>query len=128
MFPLKTTVKSSRSATVPLTRGPVNVSPLNSTGQRENNGVNGLAVENNGMALVWLLMAKLKLTVSLRYSVFQKGDVYSFAILLQQIILRSEPFELPGDPLEMSVNEILKEVIRTQTFLCECLLWVQIIT
>ena len=59
---------------------------------------------------------------------FQKADVYSFAILLQQIILRSEPFELPGDPLEMSVNEILKEVIRTQTFFCECLLWVQIIT
>ncbi|OQV12270.1 Atrial natriuretic peptide receptor 1 [Hypsibius exemplaris] len=41
----------------------------------------------------------------------QKGDVYSFAIILQQIILRSGPFELPNDPLEMSEHEILTEVI-----------------
>ncbi|OQV12253.1 Atrial natriuretic peptide receptor 1 [Hypsibius exemplaris] len=41
----------------------------------------------------------------------QKGDVYSFAIVLQQIILRSDPFELPSDPLEMSDKEIIAEVI-----------------
>lgn len=41
---------------------------------------------------------------------FQKADVYSFAIILQQIILRSDPFELPNDPLEMSEKEILAEV------------------
>lgn len=41
---------------------------------------------------------------------FQKGDVYSFAIILQQIILRSGPFELPGEPLEISEREILQEV------------------
>ncbi len=40
----------------------------------------------------------------------QKGDVYSFAIILQQIILRSGPFELPNDPLELSEIEILQEV------------------
>ncbi|OQV12254.1 Atrial natriuretic peptide receptor 1 [Hypsibius exemplaris] len=39
-----------------------------------------------------------------------KGDVYSFAIILQQIILRSSPFELPSDPLEMTDTEILSEV------------------
>ncbi|OWA53707.1 Atrial natriuretic peptide receptor 1 [Hypsibius exemplaris] len=41
----------------------------------------------------------------------QKGDVYSFAIILQQIILRSGAFELPNDPLEMSDREILNEVV-----------------
>ncbi|XP_055344411.1 atrial natriuretic peptide receptor 1-like [Paramacrobiotus metropolitanus] len=41
----------------------------------------------------------------------QKGDVYSFAIILQQIILRSGPFELPSDPLELSEAEIIQEVI-----------------
>ena len=54
-LPLKTTVKSSRSVTVPLTMSPVDVSPLNSTGQRENNGVNGLSVENKGTALVAIM-------------------------------------------------------------------------
>ncbi|OQV12268.1 Atrial natriuretic peptide receptor 1 [Hypsibius exemplaris] len=43
----------------------------------------------------------------------QKGDVYSFAVILQQIILRSGPFELPNDPLEMSEREILNEVIAS---------------
>ncbi|OQV18934.1 Atrial natriuretic peptide receptor 1 [Hypsibius exemplaris] len=41
----------------------------------------------------------------------QKGDVYSFAIILQQIILRSGPFELPDDPLELSHQEIIQEVV-----------------
>ncbi len=41
---------------------------------------------------------------------FQRGDVYSFAIILQQIILRSGPFELPSEPLEISNQEIIKEV------------------
>ncbi|OQV23021.1 Atrial natriuretic peptide receptor 1 [Hypsibius exemplaris] len=43
----------------------------------------------------------------------QKGDVYSFAIIIQQIILRSGPFELPNDPLEMSEREILNEVVAS---------------
>ncbi|GAU95879.1 hypothetical protein RvY_07415-2 [Ramazzottius varieornatus] len=41
----------------------------------------------------------------------QKGDVYSFAIVIQQIILRSGPFELPDDPLDLPEEEILREVI-----------------
>ena len=41
---------------------------------------------------------------------FQKGDIYSFAIILQQIILRSEPFDLPNDPLDLTDREILSEV------------------
>ncbi|OQV12275.1 Atrial natriuretic peptide receptor 1 [Hypsibius exemplaris] len=41
----------------------------------------------------------------------QKGDVYSFAILLQQIILRSGPFDLPADQLALTDREILQEVI-----------------
>ncbi|XP_055349485.1 atrial natriuretic peptide receptor 1-like [Paramacrobiotus metropolitanus] len=41
----------------------------------------------------------------------QKGDVYSFAIIIQQIILRSGPFELPNDPLELSDKEIIQEII-----------------
>ena len=40
----------------------------------------------------------------------QKGDVYSFAIILQQIILRSDPFDLPNEPLDLNDFEILKEV------------------
>ncbi|OQV12260.1 Atrial natriuretic peptide receptor 1 [Hypsibius exemplaris] len=43
----------------------------------------------------------------------QRGDVYSFAIVLQQIILRSGPFELPSEPLEISNREIIKEVINS---------------
>ncbi|OQV13654.1 Atrial natriuretic peptide receptor 1 [Hypsibius exemplaris] len=43
----------------------------------------------------------------------QRGDVYSFAIVLQQIILRSGPFELPSEPLEISNQEIIKEVINS---------------
>ncbi|XP_055349308.1 atrial natriuretic peptide receptor 1-like isoform X2 [Paramacrobiotus metropolitanus] len=42
----------------------------------------------------------------------QKGDVYSFAIILQQIILRSGPFELPNEPLDLSEREILEEVVK----------------
>ncbi|XP_055353552.1 atrial natriuretic peptide receptor 2-like [Paramacrobiotus metropolitanus] len=41
----------------------------------------------------------------------QKGDVYSFAIILQQIILRSPPYHTPNDPLELSDAEILQEII-----------------
>ncbi|OWA49808.1 Atrial natriuretic peptide receptor 2 [Hypsibius exemplaris] len=43
----------------------------------------------------------------------QRGDVYSFAIILQQIILRSGPFELPGEPLELSNREIIQEIINS---------------
>ncbi|XP_055344144.1 atrial natriuretic peptide receptor 2-like [Paramacrobiotus metropolitanus] len=38
----------------------------------------------------------------------QKGDVYSFAILLQQIILRSAPFRLEGVP---GSNEKAREIV-----------------
>ncbi|OWA52923.1 Atrial natriuretic peptide receptor 1 [Hypsibius exemplaris] len=43
----------------------------------------------------------------------QRGDVYSFAIILQQIILRSGPFELPSEPLELSNQEIIQEIINS---------------
>ncbi|XP_055329218.1 atrial natriuretic peptide receptor 1-like isoform X2 [Paramacrobiotus metropolitanus] len=39
----------------------------------------------------------------------QKGDVYSFAILLQQIILRTGPFDTPGDATK--AHQTAKEVI-----------------
>ncbi|XP_055334710.1 atrial natriuretic peptide receptor 1-like [Paramacrobiotus metropolitanus] len=42
----------------------------------------------------------------------QKGDVYSFAIILQQIILRGEAYETPGDnyALDLTKHEIAMEV------------------
>ena len=40
--------------------------------------------------------------------------MYSLAVILQQIILRSRPFELPGDPLDLSEREILREVFSNK--------------
>ncbi|OQV23264.1 Atrial natriuretic peptide receptor 1 [Hypsibius exemplaris] len=43
----------------------------------------------------------------------QKGDVYSFAIILQQIILQSGPFEIPSDEqVDRTDEEILDEVVK----------------
>ncbi|XP_055337247.1 atrial natriuretic peptide receptor 2-like [Paramacrobiotus metropolitanus] len=60
-------------------------------------------------SLLWRAPELLRQTMPVKGT--QKGDVYSFAILLQQIILRSSPFELPDDPLELSDKEIVLEVI-----------------
>ena len=43
--------------------------------------------------------------------------MYSFAILLQQITLRSGPFELPGEALDLSDRELLMEVQSTTVLL-----------
>ena len=40
----------------------------------------------------------------------QKGDVYSYAILLQQIILRSEPFQKTKQNTVLHVADIVHEV------------------
>ena len=47
-----------------------------------------------------------------RRFVFGVGDIYSFAIILQQIILRCEPYQLPteGEELDISNREIVLEV------------------
>ncbi|XP_055340566.1 atrial natriuretic peptide receptor 1-like [Paramacrobiotus metropolitanus] len=57
----------------------------------------------------WRAPEFLRHTMPLRGS--QKGDVYSFAIILQQIILRSGPYRMPDDNLELSDEEILHEII-----------------
>ncbi|XP_055350308.1 atrial natriuretic peptide receptor 1-like [Paramacrobiotus metropolitanus] len=45
--------------------------------------------------LLWRAPEYLRQAMPVKGS--QKGDVYSFGIILQQIILRSSPFDVPGD-------------------------------
>ncbi|XP_055353545.1 atrial natriuretic peptide receptor 1-like [Paramacrobiotus metropolitanus] len=68
-------------------------------------------IDNTGSVQMYLWRAPELLRHAMPIRGTQKGDVYSFAIILQQIILRTPPYHLPNDPLELSDAEILQEVI-----------------
>ncbi|XP_055329526.1 atrial natriuretic peptide receptor 1-like [Paramacrobiotus metropolitanus] len=56
--------------------------------------------ERDYTALLWRAPELLKMPMPVRGT--QKGDVYSFSIILQQIILRSEPYESPGNTSQLT--------------------------
>ncbi|XP_055329216.1 atrial natriuretic peptide receptor 1-like [Paramacrobiotus metropolitanus] len=60
--------------------------------------------------LLWRAPELLRQVMPIKGS--QVGDVYSFAILLQQIILRTAPFDTPGDPTKahQTAKEMVMEV------------------
>ncbi|XP_055329527.1 atrial natriuretic peptide receptor 1-like [Paramacrobiotus metropolitanus] len=62
--------------------------------------------------LFWRAPELLKLQMPIRGT--QKGDVYSFAIILQQIILRCGPYESPGNTVQLTDApfELLTEIAR----------------
>lgn len=70
------------------------------------------------LELLWVAPELIPLTVIPGTPATQKGDVYSFAIILEEIIVRGGPFEAARQFLDPQGN------LRNATFLFECCFFV----